>query len=227
MIKIVIDSENLDTKTNVNRLASIEEFPRSVDKILRSYANNQELTLYVSHATIINWLQKMADRYPQGVFVFDTIDARFLIAQRWNVNVPDSVKNEDILQAGLLSLDIHQQPGSSFDDLLLAIITLQFSILRHFHSPNWLPFLLRWMLKSGRRTGLIQLLARTLHARIEEWKNKARSSEQRQMIDWFATDPAEFKHLLMQFRVLHYYPSIAEGVLGEKYHDSGHAKTTA
>ena len=63
----------------------------------------------------------------------------------------------------------------------------------------------------------VPLLANTLHSRLEEWKGKARSSEQRQLIDWYTSDPFKIKLLLMQFRVVQNYPPIAELLLGEKF----------
>ena len=62
----------------------------------------------------------MASRYPQGSFIFATMDARSSIANRWSIDIPTSVTNEDILSASLLSLDINPKPGYSFEDVLLA-----------------------------------------------------------------------------------------------------------
>ena len=61
------------------------------------------------------------------------------------------------------------------------------------------------------------LLARTLSQRIEAWKSKARSAEQRQFIEWFAADPLGLQKRLMQFRVLRAYPAIGDNLLGGEY----------
>ncbi len=63
----------------------------------------------------------------------------------------------------------------------------------------------------------IPLLARTLQSRIEEWKSKAKSSEQRQMIELFGTDPQGLKQKLMQFRVLRSYPRLGDALLGDTF----------
>jgi hypothetical protein len=39
----------------------------------------------------------MAARYPKGAFVFDIVDARGVLAQRWEVEIPASVTNEEII----------------------------------------------------------------------------------------------------------------------------------
>ena len=62
----------------------------------------------------------MANRYPQGIFVFETIDARGALANQWGCEIPITVTNDDITQMGLLKLGLQGQPGFSFEDTLLA-----------------------------------------------------------------------------------------------------------
>jgi len=217
MIKIVHDPNNLGFGIAVDQMNSIAEFPQRVKDIQQAYENHQEYALVISQSVVIQWLKNMAARYPQGAFVFDTVDARGVLAQRWGLEIPASVTNEEIIQAGLLSLDLRPQPGFTFEDTLLA----------NYYAPNLtsktfpftkLPYLLvteepqKWKANLG-----ISLLARTLHSRLEEWKSKARSSEQRQLVEMFAADPYALKLQLMRFRVLRSYPTIGEAVLGEAF----------
>ena len=159
----------------------------------------------------------MAARYPQGVFQFETIDARSALARQWGINIPTNVTNEDILQAGLLSSDIRPQPGFGFEDTLLSQFYAPIFTSKTFPFTQ-LPSLLeavdpqKWKANLG-----IPLLARTLHARLEEWKSKTRSSEQRQLVELFAADPHALKLQLMRFRVLQRYPTIGEALLGEAF----------
>jgi hypothetical protein len=63
----------------------------------------------------------------------------------------------------------------------------------------------------------VPLLARTIHIRLGEWKSKARSSEQRRLIELFEADPLGLKRSLMQFRALRGYPALGEALLGEAF----------
>lgn len=217
MIKIIADPNHLAVGIGVERMNSIVEYPRRVKEIQHAYESHQDYALIVSPPVVIQWLKKMAARYPQGVIMFETVDARSVLAQRWGMAIPDSVSNEDILRAGLLALDLQPQSGFSFEDTLLA----------HFYAPIFsaktFPFthiaaLLnavepqRW-----REHKSIPLLARTLHTRLEDWKSKTRSSEQRRLIELFAADPSGLKRSLMQFRVLRSYPALGEALLGEMF----------
>lgn len=214
MIKIVQDPNNLGFGVAAERMNAIAEFPQRVKDIRQAYENHQEYALVVSQPVVIQWLKNMSSRYPQGTFIFETVDARGVLAQRWGLEIPASVSNEEILQAGLLSLDLHPQPGFRFEDTLLAhyyapILTsktfpfTQLSSLLEAVDPQ------QWKANLG-----IPLLARTFHARLEEWKSKARTSEQRQLVELFAAAPSALRLQLMRFRVLQRYPELGEALLG-------------
>lgn len=217
MIKIIADPNNLGFGIRLERMDSMAEYPLRVKDIQQAYENHQEYALIITQPVVIQWLKNMAARYPQGVFHFETIDARSALAQRWGIDIPTNVTNEDILQAGLLSADVRPQPGFSFEDTLLA----------HFYAPIFtsktfpfmqLPALLEAVdLQQWKANLAMPLLARTLHARLEEWKSKARSSEQRQLVELFAADPYALKLQLMRFRVLQRYPELGEALLGDTF----------
>lgn len=217
MIKIVQDPNNLGVGVGLDRMNSIAEFPQRAKDIQQALESHQEYALVVSQPVVIQWLKNMAARYPQGTFLFDTVDALGVLSRRWELDIPASVTNEEIIQAGLLSLELHPQPGFSFEDTLLANYYSPSLTSKNFPFTK-LPSLLealdpqKWKANLG-----IPLLARILHLRLEEWKSKARSSEQRQLVELFAADPAALKLQLMQFRVLRSYPPIGEAIMGEAF----------
>ncbi|HLO17498.1 MAG TPA: hypothetical protein VK206_21885 [Anaerolineales bacterium] len=217
MIRIVFDPENLSPVRTGYILEKIEDYSEAYDAILRSFHENLDLTVIVKKGVVFQWLNKMDRRYPQGTFIFDTLDARQALFQKWGLPLPSDLKNEEIMEISLLNLDLQPHPGQSFEDILLV----------HFFTPllarktfpiTQLPQLLqgveaeRW--KINRRT---PLLARILHDRMEEWKSKARSSEQRQVIDLFDDNPALLQEMLMQYRVLQFYPRLGESLMGNLY----------
>jgi hypothetical protein len=63
----------------------------------------------------------------------------------------------------------------------------------------------------------IPLLARTLNNRLDAWKDKARSSEQRELIDQLAQNPQQLHQKLMQYRVLQSYPTLGNALMGESF----------
>lgn len=216
MIKIIYDPIDLAQHPD-GKIRKISEYPQLIQRCLNCLSGGENQTIFLANSVILQWLKNMASRYPQGTFIFETIDARRALAQRWGVDIPEYITNEDIVQTGLLSSDLRPQPGFSFEDTLLS----------HYYAPlltsktfplTKLPSLLETVdLQQWKANLGIPLLARTLHSRLEEWKSKARSSEQRQLVGLFAADPYGLKLQLMQFRVLRSYPTIGEAVLGEAF----------
>ncbi|MEI7988651.1 MAG: hypothetical protein WCI88_06400, partial [Chloroflexota bacterium] len=217
MIKIIENPDNLSFVTNIAQMGSIAEYPLHARNIQRAYETKHDYFLVVSQTVVTQWIKKMASRYPQGTFIFETVDARRAMEEHWKVPIPASVTNEEILQTGLLTLDIQPQAGYSFEDTLLA----------HFYAPIFtaktFPFIqLPAILEVADReiwkaNNIVPLLARTLRTRQQEWKDKASSSEQRQFIDLFAADSAKLKQQIIQFRVLRSYPQLGEALLGEQF----------
>jgi hypothetical protein len=216
MIKVIYDPQNLNS-TRQNKIREISEYPQAVKTCLSCLNQGKDYTFVVVQPVILQWWKNMAARYPQGTFVFETVDARSALAQRWSTVIPANVSNEGILQAGLLSIDISPQPGFSFEDTLLA----------HFYAPIFasktFPFthlaaLLDAVNPATWKANLaVPLLPRMLHARFEEWKSKARSSEQRRLIDLFAADLSNLKLMLTRYRVLQWYPSLGDALLGDDF----------
>lgn len=217
MISIVFDSENFISGSFDVLVSSCSEYVIAYKIIVESIEKSRRIKVKVNNATSFRWFQRMASRYPQGVFTFETMDARQALAQTWDVDVPEEVSNEDILQTGLLDLGIQPEPGMPFEDILL----------KHFYAPIFtaktFPFSQLTALfqavdpERWRENKRHPLLARVYHQRIEEWKNKARTSEQRQFIEWFAEDPTVLKRRLMEYHVLRAYPHIGRKLMRETF----------
>jgi len=217
MFKIIADFNHLLPSTGQEVLENLADYPRFYQRLLAFCPGSGQFVLIVHHPTALQWLKNLSQRYPQGVYVFETIDARGALAQQWGIEIPSNVSNEDILQAGLLSSGLRPQPGFSFEDTLLA----------HFYAPIFtsktFPFtqlsavLAAFDHQQWKANLAIPLLARTLYSRLEQWKSKARSSEQRQLVELFAADPAALKLQLMRFRVLQRYPESGKVLLGDTF----------
>ena len=217
MIHIIYDAKLLSSHTEEPKISKISEYVNAYSNILASFHNHRNIRYVIYIKPVFQWLKNMAARYPQGTFIFETVDARGVLAQCWKVEIPASVTNEEIIQAGLLSLDQRPQPGFTFEDTLLSYYYTPMLTSKTFPFTK-LPSLLeavdpqQWKAHLGN-----PLLARTFHSRLEEWKSKARSSEQRQLVELFAADPSALRLQLMRFRVLQRYPELGEALLGDTF----------
>ncbi|NMC62646.1 MAG: hypothetical protein GYA55_05690, partial [SAR324 cluster bacterium] len=183
MINIISDLTLLLRSSQKKHISTIKEYSVGYMNILEALNAHEDYSVVVQTEVIVQWLKKMAARYPQGTFLFESIDARSALTQRWNIDIPIRVTNEDILQTGLLTSDLRPQPGFSFEDTLLAHYYAPILTSRTFPFTQISPLLEAVDHKQWKANLGIPLLARTLHSRLEEWKSKARSSEQRQLVE--------------------------------------------
>lgn len=217
MIRIIEDPGNLNRKSNVKRLEVVSDYPFRVQEILEALRNHQNYTVIVNHTTAVLWLKNMSERYPQGTFTFETEDARGALAKAWDIALPSEVSNEDILQANLLNLPMYPQPGYSFEDTLLAFFYSPLLTLKEFPFDK-LPALLaaydpvKWQANMEKT-----LLTRALNHRMEEWRRKARSDEQRQVIEIYGNSPVQLQRLFAQFQILRGYPDLGEAIMADEF----------
>jgi hypothetical protein len=217
MITIRVDQNHIIPQKNLTKIIEIIDYASAYSSILRNIENGTDTTVYVSNPVIVQWLKNMSSRYSQGTFLIETIEARTAMAQQWGIDIPVSVTNEDILQTGLLTSDLRPLPGYTFEDTLLSNYYAPILTSKTFPFTKLPPLLETVDPKKWKANLGIPLLVRTLHSRLEEWKTKARSSEQRQVVEMFAADPYALKLQLMRFRVLNSYPTIGEAILGEAF----------
>jgi hypothetical protein len=216
MITVVYDPLDLVHHPD-GKVSKISEYPQLIQKCLKDIGDGQLRTIFIANSVILQWLKNMASRFPQGTFTYETIDARGALSQRWGLDIPETVTNEEIMQVGLLSSDIHPQPGFSFEDTLLAHYYAPIITTKTFPTSKLASLLETVDPQKWKDNLSIPLLARTLRARMEEWKSKARSSDQRQLVEMFSTNPQALKHQLISFRVLRAYPAIGDAVLGASF----------
>src|SRR5260370_17103607 len=114
MIRIIFDPTDLSANKNKS-IRNISEYPLSIKDSINSLSEGRDLTIFIMQPVILQWFKNMATRYPQGTFVFETIDARGVLAERWGIDIPATITNDDILQLTLLSLYIPPLPRFIFD----------------------------------------------------------------------------------------------------------------
>lgn len=217
MIHLIFDPQKLLIRQSDITVSKIDEFPVIYRTVLSNLESKNELKVIIHSPVVLQWFKNMSLRYDQRIFNFTAITAHQALAEKWGLSIPEDVQDQEITTSGLLQLDLQPQPGQDFADLLMA----------HFYAPLFsaktFPFTQLAQLfqavdaQKWQANHAVPLLARLLRQRFEAWKNQARTSEQRQFIEWFVADPPALHTLLMQFRVLRHYPALGETLLSETY----------
>lgn len=218
MITVIIDQYNLVTPEQGELvLSEIKDYVPGYDRILASVESGEDISLYIQNKNIEVWINRMAARYPQGIFTFEAMTARKFLEQKWKLKIPDYVTNEDILESKLLDLDIAPTPGSSFENIVLEefygpVFTSPIlpsaricEILRAFDETRWE--------KNASRT----LTYRIYQNRLDRWRKKAKEREIVSLVDMIEEDISKIEIALMKYSVLRSYPKIGKKLLGKLF----------
>jgi hypothetical protein len=217
MIKIIKDTQNLMLGSEFIEIATISKYPDLYKTILDAVSKNQNLRIVVKSEVVYQWLKKNSSHYPQNTFHFETFDPKKALAEKWQVRLPEDLSNQEIIDYGLLELEINPQPGQRFEEIIMA----------HFFTPmlssdafpfTKLPDVLESINFDQWKSNLTSpFLLRMLEQQKQRWLASSRSSEQRQLITYFIADPLKLKRDFMGFRILKHYPDLGEAVLGSLF----------
>ena len=103
MVRIINDPEHLVSQAGEQAISNISEYVGAYMRILATLQNNQTFRLVVQHQAVFLWLKNFSLRYPQGTFVFETLDARRAQRQYRGMEIPTSVTNEDFFKTRLFA----------------------------------------------------------------------------------------------------------------------------
>jgi len=217
MIRMIEDMNGLVSSAADNVVSSIAEYVSVYEKILKAFAEGNDLILYVRHVTVMQWFTQMASRYPKESFKIECIDARCRLEELWDISIPKEISSEEIVAVGLLGLDIYPPKGAHFDNV----------ILDHFYHPLFtgktFPFAklcdllsaydsIKWETNTKN-----PLISGIYSKRLAEWKTKAKNSDLRRLIDLFSTDVDALKDQLMKYKVLRSYKALGYKLMGDDF----------
>src|SRR5260370_7306421 len=169
MIRIIFDPTDLSANKNKS-IRNISEYPLSIKDSIYSLSEGRDLTIFIIQPVMLQWFKNMATCYPQGTFVFETFDASGALAQRWGIDIPATITNEDILQSGLLSRDLQPQQGFSFEDTLLAHYYAPIMTSKTFPFTQLATLLDAVKPEQWKENLAVPLLPPPLHTRLQQCK---------------------------------------------------------
>ncbi len=98
MIKVISDTNRFANPVCGEILDSIENYPAIYAKCLSAFNSQTDFVVYVRYSVACTWLKNLSLRYPQGTFIFETLDARQALAQCIGMEIPTRVTNGDFFK---------------------------------------------------------------------------------------------------------------------------------
>lgn len=197
-------------------LASPAEYVETFLKVKEALAESKPLTVVIQDSTCALWFQRFAKNYSSQRVVFEEISARSLLAQRWGTEVPENVTDADIINSGLLDSNVPIRGHPSFDEIVLEAFWGDLFLFREFPLRYVVDLANQYDARAWQASQRVPVAVRVLASKKREWIARARTPEQRQLVDRYFADPALFKSKLSEFQLLYRYPSqLAKQIMGD------------
>lgn len=217
MIRIVSDLDHLVKDTDELVASNVSDYVSVYERILQAFDKKQNLAVYVQLSAVEHWFKQMAERYPEGSFVFERIDARTRLQQLWGIAIPETIVPAEIIEAGLLDLETTPNPGDRFEDFLLEAFYDPLYATRDFPINKLVELLDDFDETRWKRNERLRLVYKTYLDRIDQWMMKTKSQERKELIARFSDDPKELRKQLVRYKVLQAYKELGNKLLGKEY----------
>lgn len=217
MIRIISDFNHLVNHTDELVVSNVSDYVGVYERILQAFDKKQDLTIYVQLSAVEYWFKQMAERYPEGSFEFERIDARIRLQQIWGIQIPEIVEPEEIVEAGLLELEITPNPNDRFEDFLLETFYDPLYAARDFPINKLVELLDAFEETRWKRNERLRLVYKTYLDRIDQWRMKTKSQERKELITRFSGDPRELRKHLVRYKVLQSYKELGNKLLSKEY----------
>jgi len=217
MIRLISDFNHLVNNTDELVVSNVADYVSVYVRILQAYEKKENLAVYVQLPAVEHWFKQMAERYTEGTFVFERIDARIRLQQLWGIQIPETVEPEEIVEAGLLDLEITPNPNDRFEDFLLETFYDPLYAARDFPINKLVELLDAFEETRWKRNERLRLVYKTYLDRIDQWRMKTKSQERKELITRFSGDPRELRKHLVRFKVLQSYKELGNKLLSKEY----------
>lgn len=199
-------------------VAQVSDYVPAVQRLKEAINQGQALQIIVQNPASAVWLKRMASSYNDTVVSYAQISARDLLAERWQVTLPQDVSDEAILASGFLEADIEPRTGQSYEEIVLEYFWGEFFTFNRF------PLSLAGDLIEGidliqwQKNQKIPLAIQTLSKRRERWLKQARDTKTRRLVETLFDSPKALINHVASYKLLQNYPpELGEAVLDDWY----------
>lgn len=198
-------------------VAAVKDYVPAVQRIKKAVAAKEPLRVLVRDDACAVWLERLAASYSDVVVHYSKETARDLLAERWQLELPEHVTDEAILASGFLEADIVPRSGQSYDEVVLEHYWGEFFTFVRFPLPLAGELIDSLEPERWRVNQQWPLATQALWACQGRWLSQARGRE-RDLVRAVFEAPAALKDYLGRYKLLQGYPpKLGQTVLGQWY----------
>ena len=205
---ILIDVDRLlDDQKAIKVVEKVADYPDAYLALREAIHSGYSVTLHVRHPTVATWLKRCADNYGDQYIALRVYTPRAALQKQWGMEVPLGVSDQDILQSGLLALNITDRTGQDFWDIVLEQFYGNSFTYQAFPLGNLSALLNDFHRALSEESRLSPFIKQALCNRLTQWKRRADSEATRAIVQRLADDPVSLRRDLLSYKVLQHYPA--------------------
>lgn len=191
---------------DVSLVESDEDYVQICEKFRRCNETDIHLKVWVRRRHHFTWLKDFTEQI--GCLTsFEEKTPRLLLADEWNVQIPDWLTDNDVLDYNLLELHVDSQEQTSFENRLLARLlgnVFQSRMLDRTHLVDVINGLVSDEAKSAFND--YPLLKHCFEAKCEQWAERSTETWVKEICRWLPENSNEVWQWLSLWAVLYGYP---------------------
>ncbi len=194
-----------------------EDYVRACDALARSLNTDGDLDVWVRSRNHYTWLRDFAEQI-RWAGRFEEKTPCLVLSELWNADVPDWLTDDDVLEGGLLDLEIDAKERMSFTDRLLSHFLGGVFRTKLLGSGN-LAEVIGALVSNDSKKAFQEfpLMQRCLEERCDEWAHNSDESWVEDICRYLPDRSGEVWQWLSIWAVLHGYPEkLLEFVLPPK-----------
>lgn len=214
---IIIDVNHLlDDQKAALVVEKASDYPDAYLALKEAIHRGNTISVHVRNRPVATWLAQCAASYGDTYITLRTYTPHDALKERWQVAIPPDVSDQDILQSGLLDVQVVPKEGQDFWDILLEHFYDDGFTYKVFPSGELSALLNSFHQAQWQAAAQRPLAIRAQRDKLTQWMHTADSDAIRTIIRQLMRDPASLRHDLINYKVLRNYPqNLGEKVLGE------------
>jgi hypothetical protein len=202
----------LDDQNATMVVEKVSDYPYAYLALKEAIHGGSAVFVHVRNHTVATWLSQCAASYGDTYITLRTYAARDALKDRWQIAIPPDVFDQDILQSGLLDVQVILKEGQEFWDILLENFYADVFTYKVFPSGKLSALVNGFHRTQWQATDQRPLVVRAQRDKFMQWMRTADSDAIRTIVQHLMRDTASLRRDLINYKVLRNYPQR----LGEK-----------
>lgn len=218
MIKIIIDINNYYKDTeNELILQNFKDYVNNYKIIINSIETHSSQNVIVKNNVIAQWMKRIKSWYNEKPIKLEKVTPKQYLKDKLGVEIPDYITEQDVLESGIIELDLSSFHEDSFEAIILSKFFSQLLNTKTFPLNKIVDIINNHEKTSWDNNLRNHIAKKVFNHKIEEWIDNESNINRKYLIKKFKNSIQGLSNLLKKYKILRAYPKIGDQLLGDDF----------